>query len=82
MDVSRQSPLLYATAHGHTECVQLLLESGADPNLANERVPPLHAAAFEGRCVVMFHQHMFSLEVRGDSDFNGERKKRVKEFIS
>ena len=48
LDVPRQSPLLYATAYGHTACVQLLLDSGADPNLANERVSPLHAAAFEG----------------------------------
>ena len=44
-----QTPLAYASAHGHSECVKLLLESGAVPDLENQRVPPLHAAAFEGK---------------------------------
>ena len=49
LDVAGQSPLAYACAHGHSECVKLLLESGAVPDLENQRVPPLHAAAFEGK---------------------------------
>ena len=48
LDIAGQSPLFYASAHGHSECVKLLLNSGANPDLEQQRIPPLHAAAFEG----------------------------------
>ena len=40
------SPLLYAAQSGHVDCVKLLLQHGADANLAAPRLCalPLHAA--------------------------------------
>ena len=43
------SPLMVAADNGHQDVVQLLLDRGAEPNMADQNgVTPLHEAAFQG----------------------------------
>ncbi len=46
-DVSKDTPLMRAVRQGHENCVDLLLEAGADVN-AGYRCPPLALAAMKG----------------------------------
>ncbi|KAF0739141.1 hypothetical protein AaE_008822 [Aphanomyces astaci] len=53
-DINSRSPdnltaLHYAARGGHTECMRILLEAGANPNVEDERhVTPLHLASVGG----------------------------------
>lgn len=45
----RRTPLMLAVLSGFTECVELLLEKGADPNLTdNAKNSALHYATING----------------------------------
>ena len=49
-----QTPLMAACLHGHAECVLLLLEAGADPNIGEDQgYTCLHGAGFQGRASVI-----------------------------
>jgi hypothetical protein len=52
-DGAGRTALLVATLGGHADMVELLLKSGADPNLADARgVTPLHAAEAAGATLI------------------------------
>ena len=54
--IINESPLILAAKEGHKDVVQLLLERGAEPNLAHQNgLTPLHCAALQGyKDVVQF----------------------------
>lgn len=65
------TPLAYAACAGSRECVQLLLEHGADPNLRTRlgRTPAIIAATYgHSQCIAMLHQHGADLEMRDSKD--------------
>ncbi|MEI6558263.1 MAG: ankyrin repeat domain-containing protein [Rhodospirillaceae bacterium] len=63
------TPLIWACQYGSEKFVQLLLEAGADPNLADEEgETPLHVAAFGGyeECVRLLLFHGACVDARTD----------------
>lgn len=55
LDHNKQSPLCYAVGNNHIECVQLLLQHGADPNLIqNWGNTPMHICATSVSSKAMF----------------------------
>lgn len=65
------TPLAYAACAGSRECVQLLLEHGADPNVRTKRgrTPAIIAATYgQSECIVELHQHGADLELRDNKD--------------
>ncbi|KAF9884965.1 hypothetical protein FE257_000875 [Aspergillus nanangensis] len=54
LDNQGHTPLFLAASHGHRPVVQLLLEHGADPNVADRgRRTPLHIASLRGHTAVV-----------------------------
>lgn len=65
------TPLAYAACSGSEECVQLLLEHGADANLLTRlgRTPLIIAATYgRSECITVLHQHGADLEMRDSKD--------------
>ena len=64
------TPLIYASKHGHEDLVKLLLNMGADPNLANQRgCTPLHFAVGNfGTVKFVVGTVKLLLEARADPD--------------
>lgn len=49
MTFQGDTPFRKAVYHGHTECARMLVEKGAEYNLASEKnISPLHLAVFKG----------------------------------
>lgn len=65
------TPLAYAACAGSRECVQLLLEHGADPNLRTRlgHTPAIIAAKYgHSECITVLKQHGADLELRDGKD--------------
>jgi len=75
-DRNGDTPLFFAAAYGHLECVKLLLESGADPNHQDRRIrTAAHCAAAKAqlRVLKLLRQRGASLDLqnyRGDLPFH------------
>lgn len=54
-DVNKLTPLYFAAMNGHVEIARVLLEKGADPNIAREDSlgPPVVRAAYDGNLEMM-----------------------------
>jgi ankyrin repeat protein len=51
--IVKESPLYYASYNGHTEIVELLLNSKADPNICCEGKSPLYYASYNGHTEIV-----------------------------
>nr|CAD2122855.1 unnamed protein product [Meloidogyne enterolobii] len=75
-DRNGDTPLFFAAAYGHLECVKLLLERGADPNHQDRRIrTAAHCAAAKAqlRVLKLLRQRGASLDLqnyRGDLPFH------------
>ena len=74
-----RTPLLYAAHNGYAECLDLMLEAGADTEAraGNGGIPwitPLNCAAFFGhpQCVRSLLSHGADMHMRGSIPCNGE----------
>ena len=68
----QRTALFYAAESGHKEVVELLLEHGADPNVAHKtRVAPLHLACLHGHTdiVVLLLDAGADMDARTEDDY-------------
>jgi ankyrin repeat protein len=79
LDHNKQSPLCYAVGNNHVECVRILLDLGANPNLVqNWGNTPMHVAA-STICSREILQML--LDAGGDVDLKNEHGESVLDVL-